>query len=143
MADPCNAEILLATVKHGTYSYGVATAVSYELSVQDVPIRGEGKLGPSARGVIGKDLTCVVTYLTKGDGATTYAQNSDVTPADLVITTHQADGDSTLHTLKNMTTRGFAYEMVRESPPAQYRQTFAHVGDMAKLTDTTNVTVAG
>lgn len=145
-ANPCTSETLLATVVHGTYNYGVAVAVSYELSVQDVVIRGEGRVGPSCRGIVGKDLTAVVTYLTKGDGAEKYMQASDTGPANLVITAYQANGNTTTHTLANMVTRGFAYEFNRESPPAMYRQSFVHVGDMEVkgigTADTTNVTVA-
>jgi hypothetical protein len=45
-----------------------------------------------------------------------------------------------------MTTRGFAYEMNRESPPAMYRQSFVHVGNMSSKAsptpaDLTNVDI--
>lgn len=140
MANPCEAETLLATVVHGAFSYGVATAVSYELSCQDVVVRGEGKVGPSCRAIVGKDLTAVCTFLVKPP------QASDVTAANLVITCYLASGATRTHTLSNMTTRGFAYEMNRESPPAMYRQSFVHVGDMevngTGTGDLTNVTIA-
>jgi len=140
MADPCLSEVLLVTVVHGAFTYGVAVAVSYELSVQDIVIRGEGKVGPSCRAVIGKDLTCVVSFLVKPP------QDSDVTVANLVITTFMGTGATRTHTLSSMTTRGFAYEFNRESPPAMYRQSFVHVGDMevngTGTADTTNVTIA-
>ena len=139
MASACDSEVLLATVTHGAHSYGVATAVSYELSVQDVPIRGEGKVGPSCRPIVGKDLTVVCSFLVKPP------QVSDV-KADLVITTYQGDGGIRTHTIKDMATRGFAYEFNRESPPAMYRQSFAHVGDMevngTGTGDLTNVLIA-
>jgi len=145
-ANPCDSEVLLAKVEHGTFQYGIAVAVSYELSVQDVVIRGEGFIGPSCRGLIGGDLVSVVSFLVKP------AQESDTGPAELKITTYQADGGTVLHTLANMVTRGFAYEFNRESPPAMYRQSFVHVGNMSagtaasprvdEVLDMTNVTVA-
>jgi len=137
MADACDSEVLLATIKHGVFSYGVATAVSYELSVQDVVVRGEGKVGPSCRAIVGKDLTAVCTFLVQPP------QESGVAVADLVITCTLGNGNTRTHTLANMTTRGFAYEMNRESPPAMYRQSFVHVGDMDSGSDlATNVTIA-
>jgi hypothetical protein len=36
-----------------------------------------------------------------------------------------------------MVSRGFAYEFNRESPPAMYRQSFAHVGNMQSGPDMT------
>jgi len=144
-ANPCDSEVLLAKVEHGTFQYGIAVAVSYELSVQDVVIRGEGFIGPSCRGLIGGDLVSVVSFLVKP------AQESDTGPAELKITTYQADGGTVLHTLANMVTRGFSYSMQRESPPAMYTQSFAHVGNMSagtaspkanEVLDMTNVTVA-
>ena len=120
----CSAETLLATVVHGSFSYGIAVAVSYELSVQDVVIRGEARVGPSCRSIVGKDLTCVCSFLVAPP------QDSDVVN-DLVITVLLADGTSIAHTLSNMVTRGSAYEFNRESPPAMYRQSFCHVGDMS------------
>jgi len=145
-ANPCDSEILLAKVEHGTFQYGIAVAVSYELSVQDVVIRGEGFVGPSCRGLVGADLTAVVSFLVKP------AQESDTGEADLKITTYQADGGTVLHTLKDMVTRGFSYSMQRESPPAMYTQSFVHVGNMSagtaasprvdEVLDMTNVTVA-
>lgn len=141
MADPCHSQVLLATVVHGAVSYGVAVAVSFELSVQDVVIRGEGTVGPACRSIVGKDLTCVCSFLTQPG-----PQDSDVTPANLVITTYLGDGGTKTHTLLNMTTRGFAYEFNRESPPAMYRQSFVHVGAMSVngigTADLTNVTIA-
>lgn len=140
MADPCQSETLLATVVHGAFSYGVAVAVSYELSVQDVVIRGEGTVGPACRAIVGKDLTAVCSFLVKP------AQESDTGPANLVITTYMGDGSTRTHTLLNMVTRGHAFEFNRESPPALYRQSFVHVGAMSVngtgTADMTNVTVA-
>lgn len=132
-ADPCDSDILLVSVIHGTFQYGVAVAVSYELSVQDVVIRGEGVVGPSCRGIVAKDIVAVCTFLVKPP------QNSQVTPANLVITCTQADGGQTVHTVNDMTTRGFAWEFNRDNPPALFRQTFVHVGDMTTA-DTTLVT---
>jgi len=140
MADPCHSEVLLATVVHGGFSYGVAVAVSYELSVQDVVVRGEGTVGPACRAIVGKDLTSVCSFLVKPP------QESDTGPASLVITTYLGDGGVRTHTLANMVTRGFAYEFNRESPPALYRQSFVHVGAMSVngvgTADMTNVTIA-
>ena len=145
-ANPCDSEVLLAKVEHGTFQYGIAVAVSYELSVQDVVIRGEGFVGPSCRGLIAADLTAVVSFLVKP------AQESDTGEAELKITTYQADGGTRLHTLANMVTRGHSYSMQRESPPAMYTQSFVHVGNMSagtaaspradEVLDMTNVTVA-
>lgn len=136
MAEACSSETLLVTVVHDGFSYGVAVAVSYELSVQDVVIRGEGAVGPSCRAIIGKDLTCVCSFLVKPP------QASDKGPGDLVITSMMGDGNSRTHTLANMVTRGFAYEFNRESPPAMYRQSFVHVGDMAGDSDLNNVNIS-
>jgi hypothetical protein len=145
-ANACDSEVLLAKVEHGTFQYGVAVAVSYELSIQDVVVRGEGFVGPSCRAIVGADLVAVVNFLVKP------AQESDTGPADLKITTYQGDGGTRLHTLKNMVTRGFSYSMQRESPPAMYTQSFVHVGNMSagtassprsdEVLDMTNVTVA-
>ena len=126
--EPCKAETLLVGVSHGGTAYGVPVAVSYELSVQDVVIRGEGMIGPSCRSIIGADLTAVCSFLVKPPKA------SDLT-GSLVITAYLADGTNRTHTLLNMVTRGFAYEMNRESPPALYRQSFAHVGNMQSISD--------
>lgn len=140
MADPCASEVLLVTVTHGAFSYGVAVAVSYELSVQDVVVRGEGKVGPSCRAIVGKDLTAVCSFLVKPP------QDSDTGPANLVINALMGDGNARAHVLANMVTRGFAYEFNRESPPAMYRQSFVHVGDMevngVGTTDLTNVVIS-
>jgi len=145
-ANTCDSEMLLAMVKHGDFQYGIAVAVSYELSVQDVVVRGEGFVGPSCRSIVGADLTAVVSFLVKP------AQESDTGEADLKITTYQGDGGTRLHTLANMVTRGHSYSMQRESPPAMYTQSFVHVGNMSagtaaspradEVLDMTNVTVA-
>jgi len=124
-ANPCNAETLMVSVTHGAFSYGVPIAISYELSVQDVVIRGEGVVGPSCPAIVAKDLVAVCTFLVKPP------QNSDVTPANLVITNTMADGNVRTHTLASMTTRGFSYEFARDNAPALYRQTFRHVGNMS------------
>jgi len=138
MADPCKSETLMVTVVHGAFDYGVAVAVSYELTVQDVVIRGIGTVGPSCRGIIAKDLVAVATFLVKPP------QSSGVTPASLVITTTAADASAITHTLLSMTTRGFAYEFDRDNPPAKWRQTFVHVGAMSVngvgTADTANAT---
>jgi len=140
MADPCASEVLLVTVTHGGFAYGVAVAVSYELSVQDVVVRGEGKVGPSCRAIVGKDLTAVCSFLVKPP------QDSDTGPSNLVISALLGDGGARSHTLANMVTRGFAYEFNRESPPAMYRQSFVHVGDMSVngvgTSDLTNVVIS-
>lgn len=139
-SDPCNSETLLFSITHGGVAYGLPIAVSYELSVQDVVIRGEGMIGPSCRSIIGADLTCVCSFLVKPP------QASDTGPASLVITTFLGDGGTRTHTLASMVTRGFAYEFNRESPPAMYRQAFAHVGNMQSPSggtgDLTNVSIA-
>lgn len=145
MADPCGSEVLLMTVVHTPFSYGVAVAVSYELSVQDVVVRGEGTVGPACRAIVGKDLTAVVSFLVKPP------QESNTGPANLVITTYMGTGATRTHTLASMVTRGFAYEFNRESPPAMYRQSFVHVGPMSdgvtpahagEVADMANVTIA-
>ena len=124
MALACSSEVLLVSVVHGGFSYGVAVAVSYELSVQDVVIRGEGAVGPSCRAIVGKDITCVCSFLVGPP------QDSDIV-ANLVITTILGDGTQINHTLSSMVSRGSAFEFNRESPPAMYRQSFCHVGDMS------------
>ena len=136
MADPCDASVLMVSVVHGGFTYGVAVAVSFELTVQDIVIRGEGVVGPSCRATVAKDLVAVCDFLVPPP------QDSDVTKADLVITTYQGDGGTTTYTLKDMTTRSFSTQFNREAPPAVHRQTFAHVGDMevngVGTADTTN-----
>lgn len=133
-------EALMVSVIHGTFQYGIAVAVSYELTVQDIVVRGEGVVGPTCRAIVAKDLVAVCSFLVKPP------QDSDVTVADLVITTTTGNGDSRVTTLKNMTTRGFAYEANRDAPPFLYRQTFVHVGSMevngVGTADTTNVSIA-
>lgn len=124
-ASPCDAEVLFVSVVHGAFRYGIPISISYELTVQDVVIRGEGVVGPSCRGIVAKDLVAVCTFLVKPP------QDSDVTLADLVITTTMADGGTRTHTLADMTTRGYAYEFSRDNPPAIYRQTFVHTSDMS------------
>jgi len=139
MASACDSEVLMVSVVHGAHAYNVAVAVSYELSVQDVVVRGEGVVGPSCRAIVGKDLTAVVSHLVKPSYDSDYV-------GDLVVTAYLGSGATRTHTLKNMVSRGFAYEFNRESPPAMYRQSFAHVGPMKVnsigVADTTNVTVA-
>ena len=124
-SQPCDSDVLLVSVFHGSFQYGVAVAVSFELSVQDVVIRGEGVVGPSCRAIVGKDLTCVCSFLVQPP------QNSNAGPANLVITATTGSGDTVTHTLQNMVTRGFAYEFNRESSPAMWRQSFVHVGNMS------------
>ena len=140
MADPCKAEVLMVSVVHGAFAYGVAVAVSFELTVQDIVVRGEGVVGPTCRAIVAKDLVSVCSFLVKPP------QASDTGPSDLVITTTMGDGGARVSTLKNMVTRGFAYEFNRDSPPALFRQTFVHVGSMAVngvgTADMTNVTLA-
>ena len=141
MADPCTSQVLMVSVVHGACAYGVAVAVSFELTVQDIVVRGEGVVGPTCRAPVAKDLVSVCSFLTKPG-----PQASDVGPSDLVITTTMGDGNAKVTTLKDMVTRGFAYEFNRDAPPALYRQTFVHVGSMevngAGVADTTNVTIA-
>ena len=141
MADPCTSQVLMVSVVHGAVAYGVAVAVSYELTVQDIVVRGEGVVGPTCRAIVAKDLVAVCSFLTQPG-----PQNSDVTAADLVITTTMGNGNAKVTTLKDMTTRGFAFEFNRDSPPALYRQTFVHVGSMSVNdvgdADLTNVAIA-
>jgi len=141
MAEPCTSQVLMVSVIHGAVSYGVAVAVSYELTVQDIVVRGEGVVGPTCRAIVAKDLVAVCSFLTQPG-----PQNSDVTEADLVITTTMGNGNAKVTTLKDMTTRGFAFEFNRDSPPALYRQTFVHVGSMSVNdvgdADLTNVAIA-
>lgn len=140
MADPCLSEVLMVSVVHGVFQYGVAVAVSYELTVQDIVVRGEGVVGPTCRAIVAKDLVAVCSFLVKPP------QASDTGPADLVITTTMGNGNARVTTLKDMVTRGFAYEFNRDAPPALFRQTFVHVGSMevngAGTGDLTNVTLA-
>ena len=141
MAEPCTSAVLMVSVLHGAVSYGVAVAVSYELTVQDIVVRGEGVVGPTCRAIVAKDLVAVCSFLTQPG-----PQNSDVDKADLVITTTMGNGNAKVTTLKDMTTRGFAYEFNRDAPPALYRQTFVHVGSMSVkgvgTADLTNVAIA-
>ena len=141
MADPCTSQVLMVSVVHGAVAYGVAVAVSYELTVQDIVVRGEGVVGPTCRAIVAKDLVAVCSFLTQPG-----PQNSDVTKADLVITTTMGNGNAKVTTLNDMTTRGFAFEFNRDSPPALYRQTFVHVGSMSVNdvgdADLTNVAIA-
>lgn len=136
-ANVCDSSILMVSVIHGTFQYGIAIAVSFELTVQDIVLRGEGVVGPSCRGEVAKDLVAICDFLVPPP------QNSNVTKAELVIVTKQADGGTTTYTLKNMTTRGFSTQFNREAPPAIHRQSFCHIGDMSVngvgTVDTTNV----
>jgi len=141
MAEPCTSQVLMVSVIHGAVSYGVAVAVSYELTVQDIVVRGEGVVGPTCRAIVAKDLVAVCSFLTQPG-----PQNSDVDVADLVITTTMGNGNAKVTTLKDMTTRGFAFEFNRDAPPALGRQTFVHVGSMSVkgvgTADLTNVAIA-
>lgn len=125
--DPCDADILLVSVTWGGNAFNIATGAAFEVALQDVAIRGEGKIGPSCRGLVAGDMTAVVDFLVKPpfDPIT-----NKTTTGDIVITCTQADGGTTVHTCDDMIPRGYAFAIDRDSPPARWRQNFVYQGDM-------------
>lgn len=126
----CDAETLLLNASWNGTEFNVVTGVSYTISVTDVPIRNEGKIGPGCRGVVAADVAATVTFLVQPpfDPIT----NKD-TAADLVFTAIQGDGGTRTCTMEDMIPRGVTYAFDRESPPATYVQQFVHRGDMDTL----------
>jgi hypothetical protein len=126
----CDAETLLLNASWNGTQFNVVTGVSYTVSVSDVAIRNEGKIGPGCRGVVGADLTASVTFLVPSPFDSIASKN---TLGDLVFTAIQADAGTRTCTMENMTPRGTTYAFDRESPPATYVQTFVHTGDLDTL----------
>jgi hypothetical protein len=127
----CDAETLLVSASWNGTPFNVVTGVSYTISITDVPIRNEGKIGPGCRGVVGADLACSVTFLVCPPFDPIDKKN---TKGSLVFTASQADmGGTRTCTMLNMTPRGTTYAFDRESPPATYVQHFVHTGDMDTL----------
>ncbi len=130
-SDPCDAEILIASATHGSTQLGIVTGWNLEFIEQDVSIRGEGVTGPTCRGVIARDFIVVVDFLVPPP----IAPN---TLATLTLNSIQADGGTKAYAITTMRSRGYAQAFNRDSPPAQWRQTFVHVGSMA--TDPMSIT---
>jgi len=125
MADPCDAAILLVSATHGVTALGVPVAFSIEFAVEEVIIRGEGKLGPSCRGNVAYDFVALVDFLVAPP-----LNPITVVPASLVIVAKDSDGDNITDTMANMKVLGYAKQLDRDTPPARYRQRFGHKGDM-------------
>jgi len=126
----CSAETLLLNASWYGTEFNVVTGVSYTVSIHDVAIRNEGKIGPGCRGVVGADLTASVTFLVNPPFDPIQYKN---TVADLIFTAIQADATTRTCTMHNMTPRGTTYAFDRESPPATYVQTFVVTDDMDTL----------
>lgn len=123
MADPCDAGVLLISVTHGATPLGVATRFNFEHSIERLVLRGEGKVGPSCRPIIARDVVALVDFLVKGPIV------PDIS-ASLVIVTKDSDANTITDTLTTMLSDGYAKEMDRDAPPARYRQRFVHKGGM-------------
>jgi hypothetical protein len=126
----CSAETLLLSASWNGTPFNVVTGVSYTVSVHDVAIRNEGKIGPGCRGVVGADLSASVTFLVAPPFDP--IQNK-ITKGNLVFTAIQAGTTPRTCTMKNMTPRGATYAFDRESPPATYVQSFVITDDMDTL----------
>lgn len=126
-ADPCNAEVLLMSISFKGTQLGVAVGASLDETVQDVTIRGEGKIGPTCRIPVAADLVCTCQFLVKPffDPLAAAAK----TPGNLVITTHHKTAD-VVTTLTNMVPRGFSHVINRDAPPFIWSQTFVQEDSM-------------
>ena len=116
MADPCDAAILLVSATNGVTALGVPVAFSFEFAVEELVIRGEGKLGPSCRGDVGYDFVAVVDFLVAPP-----LNPITVVPAALVIVAKDSDGDNITDTLANMKVLGYAKQMDRDLEPDHSR----------------------
>lgn len=126
----CDADTILLNASWNGTPFNLVTGVSYTISVTDVPIRNEGKIGVGCRGVIGADISCSVTYLVAPPPDPIA---NKVTEGDLVFTVVQAGEATRTCTITNMTPRGTTYAFDRESPPATYVTHLVHTSDMDTL----------
>lgn len=127
MADPCNGAIILVTATQSAL-LGVCTAFDFSEVAEIIKLRGEGTLGPSCVGLVGKDLVAVVDFLVKPGIAIG-------TTADLVLVQKDQQGNTITDTCKNMVALGKSKRFDRENAPAVWRQIFQHMGAMATQTD--------
>ncbi len=124
MADPNNANILIVTAVHGSTGLGVCKLYDFGEVADIIKLRGEGTLGPSAVGLTGKDLVCVVDFLVKGSIA-------PGTIGTLTLTSKDSDGNTITDALLTMVALGQSHRFDRDNPPGVWRQLFQHKGAMA------------
>jgi hypothetical protein len=122
----------MTSVSFNSTDLGVAVAAQWQHAPEYLPVRGEGKVGPSAVGKIRDNVFAAADF---------YAATSKVadgTTGTLVITMTDLDGGTETHTITNMKLVGYDFGFDRESPPARHTMRFMHVGDM----DSDPVTIA-
>jgi len=109
---------------------GLTTGASYTLSLSEVPIRNENKIGFGFRPVNMADLTVTLTHLI---APPIDPLLNKCTPADLVIRVSNGCGVNRDITFTGMLPRGVSYAIDRENPPQVYVQQFVHQGDLDSL----------
>ena len=120
----CDAQSILVSFVHGSTGLGTPIGIQVEQSLDDVIIRGAGKIGPTCPSLVAGDLILLVDFLEKGHIA------RSASAASCVATYKDGDGDSQTDTWATMLARSVGKTANRDVPPFPYRQRFRHKGDM-------------
>jgi hypothetical protein len=120
-----DANLLIVSATHGS-ALGICTGAAFQYIANLVAVRGEGVTGPTSRGMDRSDFQATISYLV---GPPRPVNGS---PASLVIVVKKMDGSTSVtYTITTMKASSYSYNFNRDSAPAEWSQTFEHVGDMA------------
>lgn len=120
-----DANLLIVSATHGS-ALGICTGVAFQYIADLLAVRGEGVTGPTSRGMMRSDFQATISFLVGPprpvNGAT----------ASLVVVVKKMDGSTSVtYTITTMKASSYSYNFNRDSAPAEWSQTFEHVGDMA------------
>lgn len=120
-----DANMLIASATHGS-ALGICTGAAFQYIADMLAVRGEGVTGPTSRGMQRSDFQATISFLVGPPRPVNGA------PASLVIVVKKMDGSTSVtFTITSMKASSYSYNFNRDSAPAEWSQTFEHVGDMA------------
>ena len=120
-----DANLLIASGTHST-ALGIVTAAAFQYMASLLAVRGEGVTGPTSRGMDKSDFQVTLGFLVGP------ARAPNGAPASIVIVVKKMDGSTSVtYTITSMKAGSYSYNFNRDSAPAEWTQTFEHVGDMA------------